>query len=49
MLFVWEGNTMYLPPNASRALLRGVLGRFAHSTVIFDYLVEPAASPGASS
>jgi len=43
VLFVWEGNTMYLPPSRCKSLLKELLTRFPQSTLVFDYNLAPMA------
>lgn len=43
VFFLWEANTMYLPPAASLAFLKQILDGFPLCTVAFDYFTEPVA------
>jgi len=46
VFFLWEANTMYLPPERARSFLGALLRDFPRCEVIFDYFTEPVAGPG---
>lgn len=47
VLFLWEGNTMYLPPDKSRELVRQLFNRVPQATLAFDTNSVEIAGPTA--